>query len=97
MSDNIEHTKAAVNELPDMDYVHCYDYEIRTDNLKALAVDHSALLSLIESAEIIQLRGGTLSKYTGGGWNVYLGEAKDAVHCDTALEGYAKIAGEKSV
>ena len=37
MNEQIQKTLAAIKELPECDQVHCYDYEISTDDLKALA------------------------------------------------------------
>ncbi len=36
---NIQMTIDEINELPDTDVVHCYDYEIRTDDLKSLVTE----------------------------------------------------------
>lgn len=57
---NIDKVIEAIEELPDVDYVHCYDVEIRTDDLKALVtayktarecVDHFADANFWEDGE----------------------------------------------
>lgn len=49
-----------IDELPDTDNVHCYDYEIRTDDLKRLV----ALLRKCESTA--KLLSETLPPKQGG-------------------------------
>lgn len=43
----IDKTIEEIDELPDTDNVHCYDYEIRTDDLKALAAELKQLREFV--------------------------------------------------
>ena len=54
----IDKTIEAIDELPDIDYVHCYDYEIRTDDLKALAAELKELREFV----------GAMDKVTATDW-----------------------------